>query len=100
MTDIDAVIEYCDRIVASGENSSVLTSIKENIDKSGMKGEQANIYKEQARAVFTESFIPAYQDISATMKKIKKAGKNNSEGYAKFENGKEYYELLVQQKHR
>lgn len=97
MTDIDAVIEYCDRIVASGENSSVLTSIKENIDKSGMKGEQANIYKEQARAVFTESFIPAYQDISATMKEIKKAGKNNSEGYAKFENGKEYYELLVQQ---
>lgn len=96
MVDIDSVKSYCDGIIKKGENSAVLTSMKESIDELGLDEQSANTYKEQLTQAFVESFLPAYQDISDLMKELSK-GTNNEEGLAKFKHGKEYFELLFQQ---
>ncbi|WP_416326134.1 DUF885 domain-containing protein [[Eubacterium] hominis] len=96
MIDIDSVKSYCDGIIEKGENSAVLTSMKESIDDLGLDEQSANTYKEQLTQAFVESFLPAYQDISDLMKELSK-GTNNEEGLAKFKHGKEYFELLFQQ---
>ena len=33
MIDVDAVREYCDNVIKSGENSLILSDINKNIDK-------------------------------------------------------------------
>lgn len=95
MVDIDSVKKYCDGIIEKGETSAVLASMNENIDALNLSKEAADTYKEQLKEAFTSSFLPAYKNISNLMSELKK-GTNNEEGYAKFEHGKAYYELLLQ----
>ena len=96
MVDLDAVIAYCDNILQKGENSAVLSSMNESIDALGLEAGKADEYKAQLKKAFTESFLPAYQNIRDTMQGFKDSGNNNTQGLAKFENGKAYYELLLQ----
>lgn len=96
MVDLDAVIAYCDNILQKGENSAVLSSMNESIDALGLEAGKADEYKAQLKKAFTESFLPAYQSIRDTMQGFKDSGNNNTQGLAKFENGKAYYELLLQ----
>ena len=42
-------------------------------------------------------FLPAFESIRSTMETFQQTGRNNTEGLAKFNYGKEYYELLLQQ---
>lgn len=93
MVDIDAVIEYCEKIKAQGENSSTLTSMKANID--ALQLTNGETYKTQVSEAFTTSFLPAYQAIIDTMTKLK-TEKNNTAGVSAMENGKEYYEILFE----
>ena len=96
MTNLDDVKKYCDGILKKGENSAILTSMYQNIDTLKLSKTKAESYKKQLKQAFTTSFLPAYQDISDLMKDLKKSGKNNDIGLAKFENGKAYYALLLQ----
>ncbi len=97
MLDLQSVIDYCSGILEQGEYSSILTSMYENIDALSLSSEAAADYKEELRRAFTESFLPAYEDIKNVMEEFLNSGSNNEEGLAKFEHGKEYYELLLQQ---
>lgn len=94
MTDMDSVKKYCEGIIKKGDKSAVLTSMNESIDALKLDAKKSEDYKKQLKEAFTSSFLPAYQDIYDTMKEIE--NKNNTEGLAKFEHGKEYYELLLQ----
>lgn len=96
MLDLDSIIDYCQNILEKGEDSSVLASMNENIDKLSLDQATASSYKEQLRDAFVSSFLPAYQSISDTMNQLKD-GANNENGLCQFENGREYYELLLQQ---
>lgn len=96
MTNTEEVKKYCDGIIKSGENSSVLASMNASIDALKLDSDKTSQYKKELKNAFTSSFLPAYQDISDLMKDVKKL--NNNEGYAKFENGKEYYALLLKSK--
>lgn len=95
MIDIDSVKKYCDTIVQSGEKSAVLSSMIENMKALDLGEEKNSAYQKQLTQAFTSSFLPAYQDISDLMTALKDS-KNNEEGYAKFKDGKSYYELLLQ----
>lgn len=96
MVDIDTVVDYCQNIVSSKEDSAILSSMKESIDKLGL--ENADEYKKELTDAFVSSLIPAYENIIEMMNEFKKSGKNNEEGMAKFEYGKEYYEQLLKYK--
>ncbi len=95
MVDIDSIIDYCQQIIKSGKRSAVLQSMNTSIDELNLERSQSIYYKKQLEEAFVQSFIPAYQDIINVMKAFP-SGKNNTEGYAKFKYGKEYYELLLQ----
>ena len=97
MLDLQSVIDYCSGILEQGEYSSILTSMYENIDALSLSSEAPADYKEELRRAFTESFLAAYEDIKNVMEEFLNSGSNNEEGLAKFEHGKEYYELLLQQ---
>lgn len=95
MIDIDSVTNYCDTIVAKGKDNSTLVALKESIDK--LRLVNGDTYKEQLEQTFMNSFIPAYQNICSTFNDLKSV-KNNSEGLSKLNNGKEYYQDLMQAK--
>lgn len=95
MVDFDEIIEYCDKIVKKGDDSAILEAMQKSIDQLSLEQTLSNNYKDQLKKAFHDSFLVAYQNISDTMNAMK-SGKNNEEGYAHFENGKEYYELLLQ----
>lgn len=95
MIDIDSVIDYCNNIIQSGNQSSILSSMLASIDQLQFDEEATSNYKKELTKAFQNSFLPAYQNINNLMKELKK-GKNNTEGLAKFKYGKEYYELLLQ----
>lgn len=97
MIDFDSVLNYCQRIIEKGENTSVLTSIDENIDALDMEESQKEAYKAQMKAAISESFLPAYEEIYMTLSELKEKGTNNEKGLAAFQKGKEYYTLLLQQ---
>lgn len=97
MLDIDSIMEYCESILEKGENSSIITSIEANIDALSLDETASSTYKREVKEAFRTSFLPAYQSIYDTMKEFADTAKNNTQGLAHFENGKEYYELLLQQ---
>ncbi|MBQ7064380.1 MAG: DUF885 domain-containing protein [Firmicutes bacterium] len=96
MIDLDSVIEHCEGILETGMDSSVLTSINEKIDELDLGEEKTADYKARMADAFEQSFLPAYQDICDAMKEFKANGKNNELGLAALPDGKEYYEILLQ----
>ncbi|MBQ7916294.1 MAG: DUF885 domain-containing protein [Firmicutes bacterium] len=97
MIDIDSVIEYCEGILEKGEDSTVLSSLNAAVDKLELEKTKADEYKAQIKTAFKESFIPAYEMMVELMKELEKNGKNNEKGLAHMTDGKEYYELVLQQ---
>lgn len=95
MVDLDSVIEYCQGIVESGRNSSILVTMKDNIDKLDLDSGES--YKTQLEDVFMSSFVPAYKNICDTFTDLK-LYKNNLNGLYYLNHGKEYYEDLVKVK--
>ena len=93
--DFDAVIEGCDDILESGTESYALSSLKEDVDElSDVSDEDKEKYKNQITEAYENSFLPSVQKIKDAMEEMKD-GYCNTEGYAKFPNGKEYYETLL-----
>lgn len=94
----DSIIEYCNKIVENGENSSILTALSKNInDFEGIDENTKNNYIAQTKEAFTQSFLPAYQNIVDTITALK-SDDSNALGLANVENGKEYYEYLFKAK--
>lgn len=97
MLDLDSIMNYCKTIVEKGENSSILTSLYTSIEALHLSDKKTNEYKKQVKTAFVNSFLHAYQEILDTMNTFKKEGVKNAKSLSAFENGKEYYELLLQQ---
>lgn len=96
MLDLDSVIRYCESILEKGEDSSILISMNENIEKLGLDSVKTEKYEEELKNAFVESVIPAYEEIRGTMTEFQ-SGTNNEEGLAEFEHGKEYFEVIFKQ---
>ncbi len=97
MLDLQSIIDYCSSILQPGENSAILASMNTSIEQLLLDAEKTEEYKNQLKEAFTSSFLPAFENIRSTMETFQQTGQNNTEGLAKFEYGKEYYELLLKQ---
>ena len=95
MLDIQQVKSYCDGVTEQGEESGILQSLFEGIDALGLESDRAEGYKQEVREAFREDFLPAYQELSQELEELA-GGQNNQEGLAAFPNGREYYQLLLQ----
>lgn len=93
--NVNDVVEYCQGIVDAKDNSPILESLNEKIDTLNIDEDQKNSYKQQLTTTFNDSFIKAYQNIIDTVNELDPS-KINDGGLANIENGKEYYQLLLQ----
>lgn len=93
--NIDEVVTYCNGIVEKGNDSPILSSMLNKIDALTIDDSLKTDYKQQLTNAFNQSFIPAYQNIIDTLSSLDQS-KINNQGLANLENGKEYYQLLLQ----
>ncbi|MBO4235897.1 MAG: DUF885 domain-containing protein [Firmicutes bacterium] len=91
MTDFDVVIEGCQDVIDIGMESSVLSNFLETVDGLDLAQEAKDKYKEAITNAFRDSYLPSFQKIIDGMEEMR-GGYNNTEGYAAFPYGKEYYE--------
>ena len=97
MVDARSVMDYCEGILNSGTDSSILSAMQEQVAALDLSEEATRSYQQQLADAFSGSFLPAYQDIYDTMAEFRDSENNNTLGLAAFPNGKEYYALILQQ---
>ena len=97
MTNFDDIIEGCNDTLELGTDSIILTDFLKEVDKlTELDDAKKQEYKDEITAAFTECYLPSFSAIIEAMNSMKD-GYNNTEGLAKFPNGKEYFEILVNQ---
>ena len=95
LTDFDALIKGCEDIINTGMDSFALRTLQEKVDElDEISAENKENYKKQIQEAFERSFLPSIQKIIDAMNEMK-GGNNNTEGYAAFPNGAEYFEVLL-----
>lgn len=93
---VNNVIEQCRAFLPEdSKNSFWETTFKERIDQiSTLSKKEKKAYINQNHELLQEHVYPAYHNLIAVLKALKKEGKNN-QGLCYFKDGKKYYELLV-----
>ncbi|MBQ6734152.1 MAG: DUF885 family protein [Lachnospiraceae bacterium] len=95
MTDFDKVISSCEDVLEIGTDSFVLERLLEKTDEfDSISAAEREELKKEIRAAFERSYLPAFETMRDAMEEMKD-GFNNTEGYAKFPHGKEYYAALL-----
>lgn len=97
MIDFDTVIQDCKTVLEAGTNSSSLLDFQEKIASLNLEKEKTSQYQKQIKDAYTTYLIPAYQTMVDALTELKN-GSNSSQGLSSLKNGKEYYELIFQQK--
>ena len=97
MIDFDTVIKDCKTVLEAGTNSSSLLDFQEKIASLNLEKEKTSQYQKQIKDAYTTYLIPAYQTMVDALTELKN-GSNSSQGLSSLKNGKEYYELIFQQK--
>ena len=93
----DEVIEQCRLFVEDPDNNALVVSFRSRIgDFEGISDEKKQTYIQEFEAAVKSNVIPAYTLVMETLEEWKGSG-SNQEGLYYYENGKEYYEALVQQ---
>ena len=76
------------------ENHPYLEAFESNVTETGLSDDVVNNYTEQIKTVLTDEVLPAFSSFYETLEE-KKASASESKGLASYDQGKEYYELLV-----
>ena len=76
------------------ENHPYLEAFESNVSETGLSDDVVNNYTKQVETVLTDEVLPAFSSFYETLEN-KKASAGESKGLAFYDQGKEYYELLV-----
>ena len=74
MIDIDEVLNYCQNIIDTAQDSAVLSAMKETIQSLGLSNETD--YIAQLEDAFNNSFIPAYENIIAMLNEFSQSAQS------------------------
>ncbi|MBR2046097.1 MAG: DUF885 domain-containing protein [Agathobacter sp.] len=88
------VIESCEAFLENPENHYLLTTFENRLDKLDLTEQQKSSYIRQNAEILEKELFPAYENMITKLEELKGTGTNDG-GVCNFENGKEYYELLV-----
>lgn len=93
---LDQVIEQCDEILADGADFYLVDTFSQKLEPLDfLTAEQKQEYAKQELSLILDAFMPAFTTLRDTVKSFKGKGENSG-GLSGFENGADYYELLVQ----
>lgn len=92
----DNLIRQCRAFIPEkSETSFWETTFSERIDKiRSLSAQEKKSYQKQNHKLLQEHVYPAYRNLIAVLKALKKSGKN-TQGLCHFKDGKKYYGLLV-----
>ena len=76
------------------ENHPYLEAFKTNVTETELSDELIANYTEQVTTILTDEVLPAFSSFYETLE-TKKASAGESKGLSSYDQGKEYYELLV-----
>ena len=76
------------------ENHPYLESFETNVAETSLSDNVIASYTEQVKTILTDEVLPAFSSFYETLE-TKKASAGESKGLAAYDQGKEYYELLV-----
>lgn len=95
-TAVDNLIKQCHAFLPeNSKNSFWETTFKERLEQiKGLKKAEKKEYIAQNHEILQDHVYPAYHNLIAVLKALKKEGKN-PQGLCHFQDGKKYYELLV-----
>lgn len=95
-TAVNNLIQQCHAFVPKdSKNSFWETTFKERLDQiKPLSNKEKKSYITQNQEILQEHVYPAYRNLIAVLKALKKEGKN-TQGLCHFKDGKKYYELLV-----
>lgn len=93
--DYDTVLTNIQEIIDSKETSSIITELNKEIDDYELSEQETKEYKKQIKDALNKNFFPSYETMKDTLTSLKSKVKPIT-GLANIENGKEYYELLIE----
>ena len=93
-----ATLSYCKKLLNRGMDSALLSAVLYNIENCEfLSEEKVQNYQKEARKIFADCILPAYQNIYDSISVLMDP-MNNQMGLAWFENGADYYEYLFRLK--
>ena len=91
----EEIRSYCQQILSQGNESSVLDSLKEEVDELDLSGEESESLQNDLETAYQDSYLKGYQMILDAMDDLEQNGENHPSGLASFASGKEYYTALM-----
>lgn len=92
----DEIIAQCENFIANPEENLLIEHFDNIVDNfDGLSTDEIVLYKERNREAVLNSVIPAYELLISTLTELKGTAVNQK-GVCGFEDGKTYFELLVQ----
>lgn len=92
---LDRIIQSCKDYMIRPESSFLTETFQSKLeDMPELSEEEKNEYKARHVTILKEHFIPAYEQLSASLETLKGKGVNEN-GLYYFKDGKRYYEYLV-----
>lgn len=90
----DTVINTCNSFIQNPQENYLITTFNSRIDALSLSDKKKDFYKEKNKNIVLHDVIPAYENLSAAISKLKGTG-TNSAGLCYFPEGKSYYSHLV-----
>lgn len=88
------VIESCEAFLEDTKQHYLITTFEHRLEKLDLSKSKTASYTKQNKAILEKQLFPAYENMIAELKTLLGTGTNTG-GICNFEQGKEYYELLV-----
>lgn len=93
--ETDKVIDQCRQFMADPDTHYMIDSFNLRLDETDFLSEEDKaVYREENERLIKDTVIPAYGYLAEELGKLKGSAENDA-GLYYFENGREFYELLV-----
>lgn len=93
--EADKVIDQCRQFMADPDTHYMIDSFNLRLDETDFLSEEDKaVYREENERLIKDTVIPAYGYLEEELGKLKGSAENDA-GLYYFENGREFYELLV-----
>ena len=90
----EKVIDSCEAFLENKETHYLVSTFENRLNELGLSKQKTASYIRQNKEILEKEVYPAYDNMILELQSLLGSG-TNTEGICHFENGKEYYELLV-----
>lgn len=90
----EKVIDSCEAFLENKENHYLISTFSNRLGKLELSEQKTASYTRQNKEILDKQLYPAYEELISGLKSLLGTGTNDG-GVCHFENGKDYYELLV-----